>query len=177
MKKANLFMLITVTLFVVLGIGFSAYYMLHFPNDSFYPLLNMCMYVFVATYAFCEYKTPHGNLMKYLFLLTAVYDILRVAIVPKEGLNILLTLAFCTKIMLVSYMAGRLHKIGQNIALGIFNFLLAVAAFLSAVLVSGIGTEQLLLELNPSVIWLTVFFTYLMRYQSHKEAGLAEKKD
>ena len=178
MKKTNLVMLIAVILFVFFGIGFSAYYILQFPNDGFYPLINLCMYVFVATYAFCEYKTPHGNLMKYLFLLTAVYDILRVAIVPKEGVNILLTLAFCAKIMLVSYMAGRLNRIKQNIVLGILNFLLAVAAFLSVVLSPAFsGISQLLLELNPTLIWLTVFLTYLMRYQRHKAAGEAAGKD
>ena len=157
-------------------------------------------FALILFYAAWGYKKPHGNLLRYVMLGFALLMVLTFAAdsmgggpkgmppmlgealegfgtgQPPEGApdfnartyELLLT---GVAVMLVSYMAGRLHKVEQNKY--IFGVLLIVLIVRS--LVNYQVREIMFLDMSEVIVGIDLNCVYLFRYRQHKEAGLEDK--
>jgi len=129
---------------------------------------QMIMYCLTGFYLFFAYKIPHGNLLRYVMLLFAVSLIFEI-----KNFYDPFSAAVTELIMiLIAYIAGRLHKIEQNffIAIVILAGFLAVAVRMVFVTPS-VTYAMCYSHFSGFVIWLSIGWAYLYRYNDHKEAG------
>ena len=143
-----------------------------------YNLLSLLEIIGVALYVFWLYKMPHGNMLKYAMLLSAlsivVHSVLAIyqhGDMPVEAFPPIL--AAC----LLFYVAGRLNRIDQN------KYLLPIVALV--LLVSCIiewtqfSTDANILSKcikapRHFISVLILMIAYFVRYKEHKEAGLVD---
>lgn len=145
------------------------------------------IYIAAAYYAVCGYKKPHGDLLRYIFLLfalrcaasvvaTLIGDISVVTI--DVGTTLIIGLRVLC-IILVSYMSGRLDKIKKNVPLLIVSTVLLLAVsivFLVHYLIEDYsGWICVVWDFSTLILWLDLMFAYILRYKEHKEAGLTDK--
>jgi len=149
-------------------------------RSSLYFFINLAALVGVALYGFWFYKKPHGNMLKYAMLLSAlsivVSTIWSVFQWDEPFIEIFLPIfASC----LMFYVAGRLNRIDQN------KYLLPIIAAIlfSTCVIDWISfcvatrTIKLIRYLavpNQFITLLTLMIAYFVRYKEHKEAGLAD---
>ena len=147
-------------------------------------ILSIIAYIVAMVYALYGYKKPHGNMLRYTFLVFAVSLALYA---DKQLSNIssvtLLVNVICT--VPVAYLAGRLHKFNQNKALlYIVVVMLLLAGLIDFVwfgpnTVPGIASGFLFAvlkfsTLNKFILALALATAYVSRFRTHKEAGLAD---
>ncbi|MBP9996618.1 MAG: hypothetical protein KBT19_04995 [Lachnospiraceae bacterium] len=205
-KKTSIFLNIIAMIFNLMAIGGVIFNF--FATDE-RPLIvtnviTMILCLAVMFYWVYNYRTPHGNVIRYVILLFAF--VLASDVFVNQGISkvcLALTLASC---VLVAYAAGRLGK--PKVIIILFSI---VAAFLIAIIVAerltpppqGINNDPAVLglpeamanspvpagppegkggkiamfsfNLSRLLLWLAVGTSYFVRYKSHKDAG--EKRE
>ena len=145
-------------------------------------VVTCIMFGLIACYAISYYKTPHGNLLKYLFLVFAVMCFSGLINSDpngsfSQGTWYAYQIARGAVVILSTYIAGRLDRIKQNTVLAVICAVLLLATSIECIIVIG-NTSSLsfiLFESNFFIMWLDLMIAYLFRYHGHKEAGLADK--
>ncbi len=130
---------------------------------------NLLVCVLLGYYAFCGFRKPHGNLLRYIilfFAITHILSIYQLAELSSQWQAIISALAFG----LCCYIAGRLHKVKQNIILMSIVIVLRLIG-MSFELAEGIWTIG---AITPLIILIDILVAYVLRYKDHKEAGLMD---
>ena len=147
-------------------------------------ILSIIAYIVAMVYALHGYKKPHGNMLRYTFLVFAVslalYSDTQLAQI--SSVTVLINV-ICT--VPVAYMAGRLHKFNQNkVLLYIVVVMLLIAGIIDFVwftpsMAPGVAGGFLFAvlkfsTLNKFILSLALAAAYVSRFRTHKEAGLAD---
>jgi len=123
----------------------------------------------IVYYAFIGYRKPHGNLLKYIILICtvpqfiAVYQFAQLSS-PWQAIIAAIEIGLCF------YVAGRLHRVKQNMILMSVVFAIRLAASVVG-LVKG---TMVIGAITPLILWLDICVAYILRYKEHKEAGLQD---
>ena len=148
--------------------------------QSFSLIWDMAFLVLLLLYAFVGYKKPHGNMLRGLFFLFAVYLLVLSSIdfMMKSQDYIANGLVAFTS-LLMAYVSGRLNKIEKNkVLLILAGIMLLVAEILS--LVTGpmhmFDIVTIICKSTSVVTLAALGFAYTARYEQHKEAGLEDKQ-
>ena len=137
------------------------------------------LFAAVIFYALCEYKKPHGNLMRYLLLCHTL--IIAVSFAYGVPSNTYVVSVFLATIILSTYMAGRLERYKQNIIISVLVLLCIIASsfyFANIYISHGVPmTFNLFMTMTKGIyVWLAIAGAYFVRYKPHKQAGLEEDK-
>ena len=192
-KKMNIFVLITAVLLLA-GIIITIVFANRVPLIKTITLI--IGYILALYYALWGYKTPHGNMLRYMilayaFLLALGSESRLFANARPErpvdvanadgqirrgtrGLASYKDLITSISLVLMGYTAGRLNKYKQNkIIIPIILVLLFIRSF-----VMGLTRIQVMMtDLSFFILWLGIACAYFARYDAHKEAGLLDKED
>ena len=134
--------------------------------------------VFLLYYAVAGYKKPHGNLMRYLFLLFALCCLSSVLTVASER-TVLYTVHNYIRgivVLITAFVAGRLDRFKQNVVLMSAIGVLMLASSLIQ-LPFGYDVDGLvwITCFTFFLLWVDLMFAYILRYKEHREAGLTDK--
>ena len=131
-------------------------------------------YGFVFYYGVHGYKKPHGNLVRYLMLILAVYIAYSITItVERWDISGIIFTASNLAAVGIAYMAGRLNKYKKNIVLAVIvTVLLLIKTFWPIEANLSVYTFFVLDRTMPLFMWATVMFIYFFRYAEHREAGI-----
>jgi len=132
-------------------------------------VLYIALSVMIFYYAILGYKRPHGNLLKYIILLYAgmrlisVYGYAHIGVAWRAVNNAIM-------LGLICYMAGRLHRVKQNLIIMIIVAILIVIAVVTGFMEGfvTIGTFTTL------IIWIDICVAYVLRFREHHLAGLED---
>ncbi len=147
-------------------------------------IISLIVYVIVFLYALFGYKKPHGNMLRYTFIIFAVSLALYAygsQTSPVSTVSVIINV-LCT--VPVAYVAGRLHKFNQNkVLLYIALVMLLIAGLMDCILL----TQNMVPEVsgfifvvlkfgafNKFILGLALATTYVNRFHTHKEAGLLD---
>ena len=134
-------------------------------------------YCFVLFYGTKGYQKPHGNMVRFLMLVFAVY-IAASLITEVNGWAAPwpITLSGSLAAMMVAYMAGRLNKFQKNkyvAGLSLLLLLVRCCWLLERPDLSGWDTVLFILDRCQALfMWLTIVLIYFSRYHDHREAGI-----
>ncbi|MBQ7687584.1 MAG: hypothetical protein IJT27_00055 [Clostridia bacterium] len=136
-------------------------------------------YCLVFFYGIYGYRIPHGNLIRYLMLILAAYNVFNVTVSIYRWYKLpwIVLVTGNLAAVLIAYMAGRLNKFKKNILVAaLVTALLLVNSFWPDK-IPGVEASVLyyLDRTLPVFMWFTIMSIYFFRYQAHTEAGLAEK--
>jgi len=137
-------------------------------------IVCVIMYLLIAAYTFIGYKKPHGNMLKYLYLLYACSLLASLASNVIYG-TVLYALLTATVILIVGYIAGRLDRIGQNRILMLVVLVIELYIYGVAVMVFKPSLFGALGVVSPLIMWIDLCVAYLTRYKLHKLAGLVDE--
>ena len=131
-------------------------------------------YGFIFYYGIYGYKKPHGNLVRYLLLILAVYMAYSITImVERWNITGIVFSASNIAAVFIGYMAGRLNKYKKNILLIILvSILLLIKCFWPLDTSLNMYSLFILDRTMPLFMWATVLFIYFFRYNEHKLAGI-----
>ena len=137
------------------------------------------LFVAITYYAIAGYKKPHGNLLRFVFLLfslsclcTLISQMFDTGIEGKACFSFLIGIAA----LLAAYTGGRLDKIKKNrLPLIIIGLVLIIKPILGCFEHGGFQFMFFVWGMSTFVLWLDIAFAYILRYKEHKEAGLADK--
>jgi len=135
-------------------------------------VVNIVLAVLIGYYAFVGFRKPHGNLLKYIILIYAGTRLISVFIAANLG-EAWNAVQFAIIIGVLCYVAGRLHRIKQNI---IFMGVVTILMVIGTIIVLVIGTVTIG-ALTPLIIWIDICVAYVLRYKEHKLAGLMDKAE
>jgi len=169
-KSKNLTACIICGILTVFAIAVSIVSMFKEGNDiRMIDAVNLIVCALIGYYAFVGYRKPHGNLLKYIILLATVTRFVGIYLLVELGGPWMAVIRAMIP-GLSFYVAGRLHKVKQNIILLsiITGLILAgtVIAFIKGVTAVGAVTSL--------IIWVDIFVAYVLRYKAHREAGLTD---
>ena len=171
---AKIVVLLLCILYVISAVGV----IINKPNlKSIIGIVVICLTVY---YMFVGYKIPHGNLLKYLFIivdLTALFYFWDSFTQMEKAFDVY-ELLLLLQIAIIAYVAGRLNKFKENIALLSIVFIMEVITFSHASVVFNIPADSIMRRINVynlAIIQLAMIVSYIARYKEHKEAGLADK--
>lgn len=138
-------------------------------------ILAAVYYCFIFVYGFYAYKTPHGNMVRYLLLTLALYIAFSIVVMDSRwSIPWFVIAASNFAAVLIAYMAGRLNKVKKNIIVAaIVSVLLLVKSFWP-VETPGINADAMFIldRTMPIFMWLTVVMIYFFRFKEHKQAGI-----
>lgn len=148
-------------------------------------LINFGMLIIVFVYAAFGYKKPHGNMLRFVFLLFAVYALACGVIPPDQHVSMnaqTVHLAEASLLgfsaLLISYVGGRLDKIEKN---KIVMFVISIVMLASVIVIMCSFSQFIFAQtvgfFSKFICWTALSFAYLARYEEHKAAGLADKAD
>ena len=136
-------------------------------------------YCLVFYYGVYGYKIPHGNLVRYLMLILAAYNVFNVTVSIYRWYKLpwVVLVAGNLAAMFIAYMAGRLNKFKKNIIVAVFVTVLLLVECFWYVKIPGVEISVLyyLDRCLPIFMWLTIMSIYFFRYHEHTEAGLSAK--
>ena len=155
------------------GVGPASFVVPGWVKDAVY----LVLYLLTAFYTLFGYKKPHGNLLKFIFFVFAITLVLNACIggVGTSVVSLIVAIFACLSALLLTYVAGRLHKVEQN------RFLLVVtgALLLVSQILPSFGIPfnfaPFANALTPLIVLLALGFAYTARYEEHKAAGLEDK--
>ena len=141
-------------------------------------LLPFLMFVVTVYYAYCGYKKPHGNHIRYLLLCSCAFSAFQY---PYAGFKFPTYIAILTYVIVIlkAYMAGRLDHYKQNV-------IISAAVLVCQCLVSyhfinefvSFGNKlsfvSFMARIGTVTLWLAIAASYIVRYKPHKEAGLED---
>lgn len=141
-------------------------------------IIPIAMFIIAVMYALYGYKKPHGNHMRYLLLTYVVYEgiilIRSISLQPTYLITVYLLI-----IVLSTYMAGRLDRYKQNLAISIIVSILQVVViyyFVNlAITYNYLSILSFFSYIGHITIWLAITASYIIRYKPHKQAGLTDK--
>ena len=132
-------------------------------------------YILILYYGVYGYKTPHGNLLKYLMIFLALLLVNETALeagskYPNLASETVLLSVSITGIciIIISYMSGRLDRFNKNIYL--FTIVL-ILLIVRAIMMSQNRTIMFS-DFSDVIIWFDINCAYALRYTQHKQAGL-----
>ena len=137
-------------------------------------IIISCLTVY---YMFIGYKKPHGNLLRYLFIivdLTALFYFWYTFTKLEKAFDIyeLLTIL---EIVIIAYVSGRLNKFKENIVLLSIVFIMEVITCgHGAIILNAKSIMTTIVLYNLAIIQLALIVSYIARYKEHKEAGLED---
>lgn len=172
-KETNILLIIMGLLIVLMGVAVAC-------TVSGFWLPAICVLValvFVALYGFWLYKKPHGNMLKYAMLLTAVANIITDAyLISTNCGSLVVHIISLLAAAAVCYGAGRLNRIEQNK----YIFVITDIVFLIVAVIWTIQTSPefpflIFVKLYVYfVTFTTLIIAYFVRYKAHKEAGITD---
>ena len=132
-------------------------------------------------YAISNFKVPHGNLLKYLFLAFSVMCL--VGFLCDDAAEATFkTYTFVNQILrglvviFSAYIAGRLDRIKENtILLVIGGLILLTTSVINIVLYKLTDFTLIIFMSSFFILWVNLTIAYIFRYYGHKEAGLEDK--
>ena len=131
-------------------------------------------YIAVIFYALVGYKTPHGNLLRYCFMLFSLLYGVSGALAPEQPV-VIEVLEVCV-VAGSAYIAGRLNKYkGVIIVMLIAVGLLLGELFAALSTAAEGGFLALFLPVNFLILWLSLCLTYRARFREHRGAGLSDQ--
>jgi len=159
---------------------------------------TIALCILILYYNFFGYKKPHGNLLKYIFLIFGFALIISTFFNGGVELSGLIYTMIGT---IVVYMSGRLNKIEKNrklavVVLILFTVLVIISVFridVSFETAHNAAVEMPQMypsgkqEMQPKSLlsilgtfttplqWIALSLAYISRYKEHKEAGLLDK--
>lgn len=145
-------------------------------------IVTCIMIVLIAFYAVSNFKVPHGNLLKYLFLTFAVMCFVGLLATDPNSSSAngdlyVLQISRGVVVILSTYMSGRLDRIKQNTVFAVICAILLFATSIKVLLLHKVyNLVFILFETNFFILWIDLVIAYLFRYKEHKEAGLADKE-
>ena len=151
-------------------------------SDKYASIITLIVYFTTIIYLCFDYKIPHGNLLKYLFILFATA--LALIVCRPDEFQLVAKYLFCAPMILAAFMAGRLNRMKDNMA----YMIIIEAILIVGALISLFGTAappadgqfvpemsgawySRLMVLNPAIQFGTLALTYIARFNAHKEAG------
>lgn len=154
-------------------------------SSTFQPIIELVvtviMFALIFIYAVSNYKTPHGNLLRYLFLafsfmcFTGILGSGMMAETSVASDNIYQLLRGIA-VIISTYIAGRLDRIKTNTVLIVINTIILLATSLMNIVFFKITDITLILFMcSFFILWLDLAIAYGFRYREHKEAGFADK--
>ena len=154
---------------------------MHHVSDWLF-LLVVVYYGFVLYYGVKGYQKPHGDMLRYLIIILAVFVAASVLMqVDRYSAAWPILLSNDLAILGMGFLAGRLHKVERNKYLTVFvscMLLIRCFWFLEHPGMSGADAALFVLDrCQPLFMWLTALLLYFYRYAEHKEAGLAVDVD
>lgn len=181
-KEHNSFRLIN-AIVTLLGIAVSVVCLVWRLNESI-PVTSFILvavyYCFVFYYGVFGYKKPHGNMVRYLLLILALYIAASIIMmVERWDISWFIFAASNFAAVLIGYMAGRLKRMKSNVILAVIITLLLLVKSFAPVHVNGLNFYQLFIldRTMPLFMWVTVMFIYFYRYEEHKHAGITADND
>lgn len=135
-------------------------------------VINLLLSVFIGYYAIWGYRKPNGDLLKYIILVfsgTFLFVVYRMA----QSASPWRAVCYAVVIGLLCHIAGRLHRVKQNMILIIIVIVIMVISKTGS-LVNGNATIGIFADL---VICIDICVAYILRYKEHKLAGLMDKAD
>ena len=145
-------------------------------------LLVCIFYGFVLYYGVKGYRKPHGDMLRWLILILAVFVAASVLMqVERFGAAWPILLSNELAVLAMGFLAGRLHRVERNKYVTVFvSIMLLIRCFwfLEHPGLSGADAALFVLDrCQPIFMWLTMLLLYFYRYKEHKEAGLAVDVD
>ena len=141
--------------------------------------LLVCVYYgLVLYYGVKGYHKPHGNMVRWLVLILAVFVAGSVLTqIERFSAAWPIILSNDLAILAMGFLAGRLHKVEKNKYITVFvSLMLLIRCFWFLEHPGMSGADAVLFVLDrcqPIFMWLTLLLIYFYRYAEHKEAGLA----
>ena len=140
-------------------------------------IVGLLLMVAALYYAYFGYKKPHGNLLRNVFF---IYPLLYAAflIFTPQTPEKYITAIILLEVVLIAFMAGRLNKFKQNIAI---IAIVGICSLVYGICYLGNTTQDaaLIIRLfhafSSFIGWATLSVAYISRYEAHTEAGLADK--
>ena len=147
------------------------------PIRSF--VLAAVYYGFVFYYGIYGYQKPHGNMIRYLLLILAVYVAYSITImVERWDISGIIFTASNLAAVFIAYIAGRLNKVSKNIVWAVvITVLLLIKSFWPIEDNLSVYALFVLDRTMPLFMWATVAFIYFFRYKEHKQAGIEADSD
>lgn len=147
------------------------------------------LFIAVAYYALKGYKKPHGDLLRYVFLVFAiknfvaiiadVMSLVELEVIDSSSItNALLEITLRgVSIIITAYVSGRLDKVEKNKVLLVILVLSHLANMIlwDVVYFEYSSIIDFLWYSASFVFSLDLVFAYTLRYRKHKEAGLEDK--
>jgi len=141
------------------------------PEFLYIAIISLIGYIGIVFYAVYGYKIPHGNSLKYIYLIFAlavgfyaihIYQYYRITAITSA-----------VAAVVIGFMSGRLDRDSEN------TFIITAVSFLFAVgLIAAIVNKDqdpdfwlIVAKSNFLVQFLFLSSAYLIRYAKHKEAG------
>ena len=145
-------------------------------SKAVWPMIGILSLSAALYYAYVEYKRPHGNFLRNVFLINALLDAAFIVTcllnMPKHivAINLL-------AVVLKAFMAGRLNKFKQNTVIiaivGMCSLIYGACSFVSVAEDASV-IIRLFHSFSSSLGWATLSVAYITRYEPHIEAGLQE---
>jgi len=168
----------------VLGLIGSVYVCDSLSTDVTYVVAGIAttiIYLGLFLYAGFGYKRPHGNALRYIFILFG----LAYGVIVGMKLTGIIAIFGIIVVGMACYIAGRLNKIKKNAVLIIIVLVLTLLIalyqavhFLQVSELTVIGNIMFLLFVfSPFISWAGLSSAYVVRYKTHKEAGLLDKNE
>ena len=144
-------------------------------------LIVFCiMLALILYYAIVNFKVPHGNLLKYLFIAFSAMTFVGLLAgssssgVPQEDIY-LYQLLRGVVVIASAYIGGRLDRIKENIYyIIVCAFILLGTSIVNIVLYDITDFISIVFFSNFFILWLDLALAYIFRYYGHKEAEKAE---
>ena len=180
-KNTKLIALIVLGLLTAFGLAVEIIMFIRgFSNNSAITNFNMIAYAVTSAlllyYAISGYKKPHGDIMKYLFLLFAICCLSAILTIRKENStnDIIYNYIRGVVVLLTAFVAGRLDRFKQNVILmSIIGVLMLASSFIG--ISHWTNVFYALYHFTFFLLWVDLMFAYILRYKEHKEAGLMDK--
>lgn len=150
-------------------------------KDHPYFIVDIVVVCLAEYYMFVDYKVPHSNLLKVLFLLHVLELILDFWLFLANNAKTLdiADLLVLLSIAIVAYVSGRLDRYKENISLLIIA---AIFAFISGIMGLSVFADRIISPFNlvgpfgKFIVLLSLIVPYVLRYKAHKDAGLSDKQ-
>ncbi len=191
LKKSTKIGLIVSMVFVVFAVGVGFFNLIHFlMNDlsaGFIPALKIVMTLIMSfltlLYATVGYRKPHGNLLRWMFMVFG-FVVAWSEAMPGPPVHVELqtlgTVCSVTTALIIVFLSGRLQKIKQNQMLLCVATVFLIAQIVLKMIASTMVEFMFAVFLDsciPLFLLLALGFAYVARYEEHKAAGLADKAD
>ena len=138
-------------------------------------ILVAVYYSFVFYYAIAGYKKPHGNMVRYLLLILALYLVTSVIVLDERWeISWVILAASNFAAVFIAYMACRLNKVKKNIFLAVLITALMLVKSFWPMAGANLDVYALFVldRTIPLFMWATVALIYFFRFKEHKLAGI-----